>query len=59
MREAHLANPNKLIVGLYYLRHPEDDSTGGDLQLCRYATLGYKTRVRRAQRADLQAEPEF
>ena len=38
VREAHLDNPNKLIVGLYYLRHPEDDSTGGDLQLYRYAT---------------------
>jgi len=38
VRGGHLDNPNKLIVGLYYLRHPEDDSTGGDLQLYRYTT---------------------
>ena len=38
VRGGHLDNPNKLIVGLFYLRHPDDDSTGGDLQLYRYAT---------------------
>jgi hypothetical protein len=38
VRGGHLDNPNKLIVGLYYLRHPDDDSTGGDLQLYRYTT---------------------
>jgi 2-oxoglutarate-Fe(II)-dependent oxygenase superfamily protein len=38
VRAGHLDNPNKLIVGLYYLRRPEDDSSGGDLQLYRYAT---------------------
>jgi hypothetical protein len=38
VRAGHLDNPNKLIVGLYYLRHPEDDSVGGDLELYRYTT---------------------
>jgi hypothetical protein len=38
VRGGHLDNPDKLVVGLYYLRHPEDDSSGGDLQLCRYVT---------------------
>jgi hypothetical protein len=38
VREAHLDNPNKLLNGLYYLRHPDDDSSGGDLELYRYAT---------------------
>jgi hypothetical protein len=37
VRQAHLDNPNKLIVGLYYLRHPDDESRGGDLELYRYA----------------------
>jgi hypothetical protein len=38
VRAGHLDNANKLIVGLYYLRHPDDDSTGGELELYRYAT---------------------
>jgi hypothetical protein len=38
VRGAHLDKPNKLIVGLYYLRHPDDDSGGGDLELYRYRT---------------------
>ena len=36
VRSGHLDNPNKLFVGLFYLRHPDDDSTGGDLELYRY-----------------------
>jgi hypothetical protein len=36
VRRGHLDYPNKLFVGLYYLRHPDDDSTGGDLELYRY-----------------------
>lgn len=36
VRGAHLDNPNKLVIGLYYLRHPEEDSSGGDLELYRY-----------------------
>jgi hypothetical protein len=38
VRAGHLDNPNKLFVGLYYLRHPDDQSTGGDLELYRYTT---------------------
>lgn len=33
VRGAHVDAPDKLFVGLYYLRHPADTSTGGDLQL--------------------------
>ena len=36
VRAGHLDNPNKLFVGLFYLRHPNDDSAGGDLELYRY-----------------------
>jgi hypothetical protein len=36
VRAGHLDNPNKLFVGLFYLRHPDDDSVGGDLELYRY-----------------------
>jgi hypothetical protein len=38
VRGAHLDNPNKLVIGLYYLRHPEDDTSGGDLEFYRYTT---------------------
>jgi hypothetical protein len=38
VRRGHLDLPDKLFVGLLYLRLPEDDSTGGDLELYRYAT---------------------
>jgi hypothetical protein len=33
VRGAHVDMQDKLFVGLYYLRHPADDSEGGDLQL--------------------------
>lgn len=33
VRAPHIDCPKKLFVGLLYLRHPEDDSTGGDLEL--------------------------
>ena len=33
VRGAHLDTSDKLFVGLYYLRHPDDASTGGELQL--------------------------
>jgi hypothetical protein len=36
VRMAHLDLPNKLFVGLYYLRAPDEDARGGDLVLCRY-----------------------
>ena len=37
VRMAHLDLPNKLFVGLYYLRASEErDARGGDLVLCRY-----------------------
>jgi hypothetical protein len=35
-RGAHLDTANRLYSGLFYVRHPEDDSTGGDLQLFRW-----------------------
>lgn len=38
VRRGHVDASNKLFVGLFYLRHPDDQSTGGDLELYRYAT---------------------
>jgi hypothetical protein len=38
VRRGHVDASNKLFVGLLYLRHPDDDSTGGDLELYRYTT---------------------
>jgi hypothetical protein len=35
-RGAHLDTANRIYSGLFYLRHPEDDSQGGDLQLFRW-----------------------
>jgi hypothetical protein len=35
-RGAHLDTANRIYSGLFYLRHPEDDSIGGDLQLFRW-----------------------
>ena len=35
-RGAHLDTPNRLFSGLFYMRHPDDDSIGGDLQLFRW-----------------------
>lgn len=35
-RGAHLDTMNRLFTGLFYLRHPEDDAAGGDLQLFRW-----------------------
>lgn len=33
VRKAHVDNTNKLFSGLYYLRRPNDDSRGGDLEI--------------------------
>lgn len=35
-RGAHLDTPNRLFSALLYLRHPDDESEGGDLQLYRW-----------------------
>ena len=35
-RGAHLDTPNRLFTGLLYLRHPDDDAVGGDLELFRW-----------------------
>jgi len=35
-RGAHLDTANRIYSGLFYMRHPEDDSNGGDLQLFRW-----------------------
>ena len=36
VRGPHIDMPDKLFAGLFYLRHPDDDSQGGDLQIHRY-----------------------
>lgn len=35
-RGPHLDTPNRLYSGLFYLRHPDDDAIGGDLELFRW-----------------------
>lgn len=35
-RGAHLDTPNRMFTCLYYLRSPEDDAVGGDLELFRW-----------------------
>jgi hypothetical protein len=35
VRPVHVDDPRKLFAGLFYLRHPHDDSRGGDLELYR------------------------
>lgn len=35
-RGPHLDTPNRLFTCLYYLRHPDDDAMGGDLELFRW-----------------------
>ena len=36
VRQAHVDNENKLFSGLFYLRQPDDNSIGGNLQLCKW-----------------------
>jgi hypothetical protein len=36
VRRVHVDSPNKLFTGLYYFRHPDDTSAGGDLELYRF-----------------------
>lgn len=36
VRRVHVDSPNKLFTGLYYLRHPDDTSPGGDLEIYRF-----------------------
>ena len=36
VRGAHVDHPNKLFAGLFYLKHPEDTSTGADLDIYRF-----------------------
>jgi hypothetical protein len=41
VRRAHIDRPDKLFAGLFYMRSPEDDSTGGDLELYRFKRKPY------------------
>ena len=36
VRGRHVDDPKKLFAGLFYMRAPEDDSIGGDLEICRW-----------------------
>lgn len=42
VRGPHVDSPHKCYVGLFYLRHPDDRSTGGDLELFRYKPGRFK-----------------
>ena len=39
VRKVHTDNINKLFSSLFYLRQPNDDSVGGNLQLCEWKNL--------------------
>jgi hypothetical protein len=41
VRRFHVDLPNKLFAGLYYLRHPDDTSSGGDLQIGKFREKPY------------------
>lgn len=36
IRRGHIDLPDKLFAGLFYMRHPQDTSTGGDLEIYRF-----------------------
>jgi hypothetical protein len=36
VRRVHVDSPHKLFAGLFYLRGHADDSTGGELEICRF-----------------------
>ena len=36
VRCRHIDSPKKLFNGLFYMRAPDDDATGGDLEICRW-----------------------
>jgi hypothetical protein len=38
----HLDHPSEIFAGLLYFRHPEDDSTGGDLEIFEYKKRPFK-----------------
>ena len=47
VRKVHIDKPNKLFVGLFYLRQPGDTSTGGSLQICGWKSeYGSKEKLR-------------
>ncbi|HMZ79686.1 MAG TPA: hypothetical protein PLL06_08295, partial [Acidobacteriota bacterium] len=54
VRRGHVDWPNKLFVGLYYLRHPGDTSQGGELELYRFA--GSRHRMHKASIEDQYIE---
>jgi hypothetical protein len=57
VKSLHLDNSAELFAGLFYLRDPNDDSTGGDLEIYRWkkdAKISfYDKRCIRAENADL------
>ena len=36
VRSVHVDRPNKIFSGLFYLRQPNDQTKGGDLQICKW-----------------------
>lgn len=42
VRGGHLDNPDKLIFGIFYMRHPDDDSKGGELEVYRHKDKNYR-----------------
>jgi len=42
VRTAHVDDPRKVFAGLFYLRLPQDDSSGGELEIYEYARPSFK-----------------
>jgi hypothetical protein len=51
-RGPHVDKPYKLFGGLFYMRLPEDDSTGGDLELYRYRSDEHKFHASKSEYGD-------
>ena len=56
VRKAHLDNTNKFFSGLFYLRLPNDDSRGGNLQLCKWREEYTLSKKNQALQRELASE---
>ena len=51
---SHIDDPRKFLTGLFYLRHPDDDSSGGDLELYKLKHNHPKFRGQDAKRSQIE-----
>ncbi|MGE7387932.1 hypothetical protein ACQKM2_20890 [Streptomyces sp. NPDC004126] len=60
-RGPHVDKPHKLFGGLFYMRLPEDDATGGDLVLYKYRPGGHKFHTSASEYGDnrFDIDPQY